>query len=217
MFRWVKNTKLSSFMDAYHAPYKPKYRYWTGLLLFIRISLNIAKTANISGNPQNELLTILILTGLLLLLKANLGDSVYKTSFLDYFESTSYFNLLIFSLASFYSVGKQQSQKTAAYVSISITFVMTLCALFYHIHYTLSEVRWYRRLCDTIKSRIQTKGHDTTNTLHSMVSVRIPSRTDVSLSDLLKCSMEDMKGQDKHKLSITNTDDPDHLREPLLQ
>ncbi len=30
MFRWIRNTKLHSFMEAYHAPYKPKYCYLLG-------------------------------------------------------------------------------------------------------------------------------------------------------------------------------------------
>ena len=36
LLSWVKNPKLKAILDAYHAPYKPKHRYWTGLLLFIR-------------------------------------------------------------------------------------------------------------------------------------------------------------------------------------
>ena len=39
MFKWIRNTRLNSFMDAYHAPYHFKYHYWTGLLLFVRVLL----------------------------------------------------------------------------------------------------------------------------------------------------------------------------------
>ena len=41
MFRWVRNTRLNLFMEANLALYKPKYRFWTGLLLFVRIILYI--------------------------------------------------------------------------------------------------------------------------------------------------------------------------------
>ena len=37
MFRWIRNTKLHLLIEAYQAPYRPKYRYRTGLLLLVRI------------------------------------------------------------------------------------------------------------------------------------------------------------------------------------
>ena len=36
---WVRNPKLQAILDSYHAPYKPKHRYWPGLLLLVRCSL----------------------------------------------------------------------------------------------------------------------------------------------------------------------------------
>ena len=108
IFKWVRNTKLNSFMDAYHAPYKSKYRYWTGLLLFIRIMLNVARTANTTGNPQNILITIIILTTFLILLKTYLADNIYKHCLLDFFETTCYFNLLLLCLVPNTLVTKHQ-------------------------------------------------------------------------------------------------------------
>ena len=32
--KWTKHTKYNAFVDAYHAPFTPKHRYWMGLLLF---------------------------------------------------------------------------------------------------------------------------------------------------------------------------------------
>ena len=50
MFSWIRNTKLNSFMDAYLAPYKQQYRYWTGLLLFARIVINFMLAVNDQTN-----------------------------------------------------------------------------------------------------------------------------------------------------------------------
>ena len=36
LFSWVNNARLKAFLDAYHAPYKAKHRYWPGLLLVLR-------------------------------------------------------------------------------------------------------------------------------------------------------------------------------------
>ena len=61
MFRWIRNTKLHLFIEAYQAPYRPKYRYWTGLLLLVRIIQNIVETINIPGKANCNL----IVTGVL--------------------------------------------------------------------------------------------------------------------------------------------------------
>lgn len=87
MFKWVKSTKLYGFIEAYHAPFKPKYRYWTGLLLFLRILLNILITINVSGNPQYNLLTTGTIIALLIMLKIYIGNKVYKRKILDYVEN----------------------------------------------------------------------------------------------------------------------------------
>jgi predicted outer membrane repeat protein len=48
-FHWVN--KLKPFFDAYTGPYKDKHRYWTGLLLLVRIVLFIVYSTNTSGDP----------------------------------------------------------------------------------------------------------------------------------------------------------------------
>ena len=132
IFEWVRNTKLNSFMDAYHAPYRLRYRYWTGFLLLVRVVLYITSAVNVSGDPRHNLLDIGLIVAFLLLLKAYLGDTIYKNKVLDCFESTCYFNILFFTLATYYSLGYISYQKAAAYVSCTITMVMFIIVLSYH-------------------------------------------------------------------------------------
>ena len=40
VFKWVKYQRLCHFIEPYHAPYEFKHRYWTGLLLFVRVAGN---------------------------------------------------------------------------------------------------------------------------------------------------------------------------------
>ncbi len=47
--KWTKNTKYIGFMDAYHAPFTPKHRYWVGLLFFALIIHNLV--TSFSPNP----------------------------------------------------------------------------------------------------------------------------------------------------------------------
>ena len=47
VFKWTRNTKLNAFITVYHVPYNSKYRYWTGLLLLVRVILYI--TASVTA------------------------------------------------------------------------------------------------------------------------------------------------------------------------
>ena len=47
-FKWTRNTKLNAFISVHHAPYNSKYRYWTGLLLFVRVVLYITASVTVS-------------------------------------------------------------------------------------------------------------------------------------------------------------------------
>ena len=63
IFKWTRNTKLNAFISVHHVPYNSKYRYWTGLLLFVRVVLYITASiaTSYSNNPQSSLLVTLIL------------------------------------------------------------------------------------------------------------------------------------------------------------
>ncbi len=233
-FRWIRNTKLHLFMEVYHAPYKPKYRYWTGLLLFIRILLNIIVMANKSGNPRTNLLAIIILVAFLFLLKAYLGDWIYKQRLLDCFETTYYFNLLLFSLVSFNSAGNLNSQIIAIHVSVGITFIMTMCTLLYHIHYTLYDIKSYKNMSKSIVQRIIRKKDDTTNIINTSTGEKAkvhykPTNTEVWLSSSLGCSTEEETCKKlgvctlnlNTRETVTESQISEHcttdLREPLLE
>ena len=54
IMKWTTNTKYTAFMDAYHAPFTRKHRYWMGLLLFALIVHNI-----IAAMAPNDFLPVL--------------------------------------------------------------------------------------------------------------------------------------------------------------
>ena len=65
-------------METYYVPYKPKYRYWTGMLLFARVILYLIATVNVSNDPHLALISTVMVIGAIFFLKAVIGGRVYK-------------------------------------------------------------------------------------------------------------------------------------------
>lgn len=153
--KWIRmitgNQKVSLFIDTYHAPYTPQSRYWTGLLLLVRIILYTASAANVSGNPKINLLTtgIAVICILLLnkLMSMSKSQRVYRKLPLEILEIFSYINLILFSLATFFSLDNDRAKVAIAETSTSITFVLLLGVISYHIFNELvTKTRcWNRR------------------------------------------------------------------------
>jgi len=58
LFYWINKPRVKPFLDAYHAPYKNKHRYWTGLLLCLRCALLLVFAFNTQADPSLSLLAI---------------------------------------------------------------------------------------------------------------------------------------------------------------
>ena len=136
ILRWTRYTKLNAFMDAYHAPYNPKYRYWTGLLLFARIILYLEASIlqNIFADPRINLVLITVLiTGICIFRSYVKVSSLYKNRLIDILELTYYFNIILYTVATLYVRGTgRDDQNIVAIVSISITFVTFVATVSYH-------------------------------------------------------------------------------------
>ena len=134
LFRWTKNTKLNAIITTYHAPYNYEHRYWTGLLLLVRVVLYITAAVTVSSNPQVPLLTIIILVGGLLFLKGIYGRRVYKRSSVDIVETVILLNLLSFAAFSLYEYKTDSTkQVTIAYISTITTLSVLVGSVVYHV------------------------------------------------------------------------------------
>ena len=145
-FGWVRNQKLCQFLEPYHAPYSFKHRYWTGLLLLVRVVLYVISAINVSGDPRVALVSTVILVTFLLLLKGFLGVRLYKKTFVDLLEVFMYFNLLMFSALSWYTLDSNpRAQASIAYTSVSITIILLIIVLVYHIYKYTGTITKLRR------------------------------------------------------------------------
>ena len=134
-FKWVTYHRFYLFLEPYHAPYTFKYRYWTGLLLLVRVVLYMASALNISGAPGIDLLVTGIVMICLLLFKGYIGihGRIYKKWPIDAIEPLCYVNLLILSFVSLYTLDAKQNQAAAAYISGTVTLLILLLIVIYHI------------------------------------------------------------------------------------
>ena len=134
ILKWTKNQKLKSFMEAYYAPYSDKHRYWTGVLLFIRVLLILISISAEGRGPTIPLSSIIFLLGVLFVVRMTYAKNLYKSWPIDVLETAMLFNLYVYAAYTWYALDDLPTRKILAYVSTSITFVILLLVLAYHIY-----------------------------------------------------------------------------------
>ena len=130
-FRWFLNQKLSLFIEPYHVPYTPHHRYWTGLLLLVRIVLYLTSAVNVSGDPSINLLVTGIAVSFLLFLKGYFGN-IYRNWLLGSLEVGCYLNIVLLSFITLFLLNNDGHQLAAVYISGLITLALILIVLAYH-------------------------------------------------------------------------------------
>ena len=141
IFKWVRYQKLHYFLEPYHAPYTAKYRYWTGLLLLVRILLYLVSALNFSLDPRVDLMATILVVGSLILLKGVIAKRIYRNWPLDVMETVIYFNLVAFSAFTWYNLEFGGNQVAVAYTSVMIIFILLLGVIVFHV---LRYTRLYR-------------------------------------------------------------------------
>ena len=145
LLSWVKNPKLKAILDTYYAPYKPKHRYWTGLLLLVRCALFLVFAFNISGNDSVNLLLISS-ASFGILVWFTLSSVVYRSWYLNALEVSFILNLGILAVATYHVTFSGGSQAAVAYTSVGIAFLTFVGIVTYHIYIQIkSKVQYIQR------------------------------------------------------------------------
>ena len=157
---WMKYQKLCHFVEPYHAPFTVEHRYWTGLLLLVRVLLYVIAAFNVNGDPHLPLLAIVVTVGSLLLIKGILVAQIYKTRSVDALEAVMYFNIVAFSALTWYFIDTGKSQTVISHISVTVTLVLFLTVVACHVFkYTcLSSLIKNSQLYVAIESRVLRKG-----------------------------------------------------------
>ena len=141
----LHSTAFISIMDAYHAPFNRKHRYWTGLLLLIRCILLVVYIATyFKNNPINtNTYIILIITMGLIILKASFKERVYQKLLMNIIENIFLLNLGILAATAYYFNDEDMDELKNLNVchsltaSISVALVTFLAIVACHIYFKM--------------------------------------------------------------------------------
>ena len=152
--KWTKNTKYNAFIDAYHAPFTPRHRYWMGLLLFALTTQNIV-AATTADNAAPILSAGCIALGLILLKLLN--TRIYKNRLQDSLETLFLTNVAILAIATLYNIirdSMNKNQLALANTSMAISFILFLIILGYHFYkYILNGTQVWARVTQCCQRR----------------------------------------------------------------
>ena len=152
IMKWAKNTRYNAFIDAYHAPFTPKHRYWVGLLLFAQITHNLL--AAVATSPVPILSAGCVALGLILL--KLLSTRIYKNRLQDSLETLFLTNIGILTVATFYIRETNEGQLALANTSMAISFILFLIILGYHFYkYILKGTRVWARVTQLRQQIVQ--------------------------------------------------------------
>ena len=148
VFFWVN--KWKPLFDAYTGPFKDKYRFWTGLLLFIRSGLFLIFAFNVEGDPALNLFAIVLCAYLLCGVPL---FGIYKSLTLNILEFSFILNLGTLSTATIYIRLAGGSQAAAVNTSFSIAFAIFIGIIVHHIYKRLSTLQLLQLLVHWYKER----------------------------------------------------------------
>ena len=126
---WVQ--RLKPFFDAYTGPYRANHRYWTGLLLVVRILLLTSFSLNQSNNPTINLFIIIVFTTTLLIWLYFTGW-VYKSFLNNCLEVFFLCSLSLTSTAALFELSNNSQSPTVIYASTGTAFVVFVGIILYH-------------------------------------------------------------------------------------
>ena len=140
--QWIK---FKPFVDAYHGPYKDKCRFWTGLLLLVRMSFTLA---SLHLDTYATLVFITTSTSVLLSLMVFFGG-VYQKNYLNILECLSLLNLALLSAIYNPWYGSVKDLRALTIISVSVAFAMFIGVVVYHTFILCKKLKCFKKFAKT--------------------------------------------------------------------
>ena len=154
--------RLKPILDAFHGPYKDKFRWWPGLMLVVRNILFIALTANTTHDPRRSVLLVALVVSALIPVGLIWSGGVYKNKLLTPLEATLQSNILLFAMWSLFNYSaygnKANHQQAAAYTMISVFYALLMGVILYHIAKKLTDLGIPDYILNFVRRRHEPQG-----------------------------------------------------------
>ena len=197
LFRWTN--KLKPFIDAHTGPYKDKHRYWTGLLLFVRLGVVFLFSINGQGNQLINIALIAIIA-LCLTLYILAVRGIYKSRLLSIIEIFFMINLFLLSVSLFlqeiFSSRNQQESYWVVNTSAGLAFAYFCLVIVYHIWARVRATvlgKWITNATIKVKRKVNfsTGSSESDTTKQSKMSDKIPHAVTHSSVELREALLSD--------------------------
>ena len=133
---WVN--KLKPIFDAYTGPYKAKHRYWTGLLLLVRILLFLLFSVNDILGYSTNLFSIIVTVACIFAYLSSMGG-IYNSWPLNYLEHFFLLNLMILSAGTLYMYAiSVDNRAIVTNLSVGVAFVVFVAIILWIVLLLLS-------------------------------------------------------------------------------
>ena len=142
-FMWFN--KFTPLLDAYYAPYKRNTRYWTGLMLLVRICLYLCSIIPTTDDTTNLVTVIPFFAAIAVLSWLNGG--IYRKLYVNIIEASFILNIVILSSATYHirvalknKPEEQVAITHASYVSIVIALVELVGIVIFHLYLCMTSI-----------------------------------------------------------------------------
>ena len=151
VFSWVNYFK--PVLDAYTGPFTASGRFWTGLLLLLRILLFVVSAVNTTDNPRIMLSIIVITVICLLCIAWMLPTGLYRHRKFNTLECIFLLNLGVLSSLLFVYTDESFHSMIITNTFVSISLLTFLGIIVYHIAHLKLVRQHTAKCCYCIKVR----------------------------------------------------------------
>ena len=173
--QWIK---LKPFVDAYHGPYKDNCRFWTGLLLLVRMLFTLV---SLHLNTFGTLIFITTSTTVLLSLLVTF-EGVYQKRYLNIMECSFLLNLgLLSALTAVY----QNDNNIVTIISVSAALLSFVGVIVFHVYLRVKNFKCFKN-CAFRKSILKSEDSDMLASDDSIYQRLLPKPTSSDINEYMK-------------------------------
>ena len=188
--RWVN--RLKPLLDAYQGPYKNKRRYWTGILLVVRLVILTVIALNVTGNKSVNLFCVAtVLTIVLLFMWLKVGQ-LYSGKIPRFLEVFFMGNLQLYLLSSTLllsaKINNMQAQEVLTLCMVGSSMLVFMLIIIYHCYkrYLSKKIKCSKLEWSSQQRQLRRDSPVNSSMMHSSSqSTTLPTTTVVELEEPL--------------------------------